>query len=86
MRDFAGSTMHFRVDEGRVVLSSLLDWYGGDFDTDGDSVGDVILRYMPTDHPGYDTLRQALAGHTSGELQSLNSVQFEYLWDVNAAE
>ena len=85
MRDFAGSPAHFRAEGNRLVLSALLDWYGPDFDTQGIPAGDLILRYMPTSHPDYAALKQALAGRTAAQIKTLADVHFEYLWDVNAA-
>ena len=85
MRDFAGSPVHFRAEQGRLILSALLDWYGPDFDTDGHPAGDVILHYMPASHPDYAALKKALSGRTAAQLKALSNVQFEYLWTVNAA-
>ena len=85
MRDFAGSTVHFRAERDTVVLSSILKWYGSDFDTAGIPAGDFILRYMPRSHPDYDVLREALAGRTSRELRDARNVSFSYRWAVNRA-
>jgi len=85
MHDFANSTRHFRVDHEAAVLSSLLDWYGIDFDTPEEPAGDFILRYMSELHPAYNTLKNVLANRTSAELRVLDNIRFEYVWDINAA-
>lgn len=85
MRDFAGSTTHFRAEGDNVVISSILKWYGPDFDTADTPAGDLILRYMPKSHPDYDALRAALAGRTSLELRDARAVKFAYRWRVNRA-
>ena len=85
MREFAGSTTHFRAEEDNVVISSILKWYGPDFDSADTPAGDLILRYMSISHPDYDVLRAALAGRTSRELRDTRAVKFTYRWRVNRA-
>lgn len=86
MHDFAASPAHFRAEGDRLVLSSLLDWYGPDFDQPDLPAGDLILHYMPPTRPGYAALKKALAGRTSADLKTLPNVTFEYLWSVNRAD
>ncbi len=86
LRDFAGSPTHFRTEGDRLVLSSLLDWYGPDFDRPDLPAGDFILQHMPPSRPGYAALKKALTGRSSADLKALPNVQFEYLWTVNRAE
>ncbi len=86
LRDFAGSPTHFRAEGDRLVLSSLLDWYGPDFDQPDTPAGDFILQHMPPTRPGYTALKKALAGRTSADLKALPHVQFEYRWEVNRAD
>lgn len=85
LHDFATSPAHFRAEDDRLVISSLLDWYGPDFDHPDLPAGDLILRHMPSTRPGYVALQQAFAGRTSADLKALPNVTFEYLWDVNRA-
>jgi len=85
MRDFAAGSAHFRADGDGLVLSSLLDWYGADFDTSGIPAGDLLLRYMPPSRPGYAALKKTLAGQSSAALKTMANVRFEYLWTVNRA-
>lgn len=85
LRDFAANSAHFRVEGDRLVLSSLLDWYGPDFDRPDAPAGDFILQHMPPTRPGYAALKKALAGRTSADLKALPNVTFEYHWAVNRA-
>ena len=86
MRDFAAGPAHFRVEDDRLVLSSLLDWYGPDFDQPGLPAGDLLVQHMPPSRPGYAALKTALSGRTSAQIKALANVQFEYLWEVNRAK
>ncbi len=83
LRDFAGSPAHFRIDGNRLVVSSLLDWYGPDFDQPGLPAGDLLVQHMPPSRPGYAALKTALSGRTAAQIKALANVQFEYLWEVN---
>ena len=90
MRDFTASPRHFRVTGGQIVLSSLLDWFGGDFDTHAPA-GEYLLRFMPTSRPGYVELRALLAGRNAEALRAQTraprgpKVVFDYDWTVNRA-
>lgn len=93
MRDFVNSPRHFYTEpapatEGgdNAVLSSLLDWFGDDFDATGKPAGDYLVGYMDADRPGYDRLRALLGGHTAAEIKAHPNVAFAYRWDLNAAE
>lgn len=85
MRDFTSSPAHFRVEGETVVLSSLLDWYGADFDRPGQPAGSYLLRFMPRSRPNYDALKAALQGKSASDLKQQSSVSYEYKWTVNAA-
>ncbi|MFQ5571109.1 MAG: DUF547 domain-containing protein [Rhodothermales bacterium] len=86
MRDFAGSPAHLRVEGSRVILSSLLDWYGSDFDEAGLPAGEFLLRYMPETRPDYDALKQALGGRRADAIKARPNVRFDYAWEVNRAQ
>ncbi len=85
MRDFTASPVHFREEKGRFVVSSLLDWFGPDFDSAGLPAGDFLLRYMPQDRPDFAALKQLLAGRTATQLKARKEVTFAYHWAVNRA-
>ena len=82
-REFVASPRHFRTDGDRVVLTSLLDWYGDDFDRPGQPAGDFLLATMPRSRPGYARLAEILGGRTAAELRAHPKVAFEYDWTVN---
>ena len=84
-RAFVASPAHLRVEGDRVILSSILDWYGGDFDRPGLAAGDYLLRAMPPSRPGYARLRAVLAGRTAGQIRAHPAVTFAYDWRVNRA-
>jgi hypothetical protein len=83
MRDFTNSLVHFRVEGETIVLSSLLDWFGADFDRLGKTAGDAILAYMNPARPNYTQLKESLSGRTAADLKALPNVRYAYRWDVN---
>jgi len=85
MRDFVNSLRHFRVEGETAVLSSLLDWFGSDFDSTGEPAGGYLLGFMDADRPDADRLRELFAGRTAAEIKAQPNVRFEYRWDLNAA-
>lgn len=84
MRTFVNDPRHFTVDDGRLVASSLLKWFGDDFDRAGMPAGDFLLGYMDADRPDYAELRRLLAGRTAGQLAD-DGAKFRYDWTVNRA-
>lgn len=80
-RAFVASDRHIRLDGRRLVLSSLLDWFGTDFEGGGQPLGDALLRAMPRARAA--SLRPALAGKTAATLKADRSVRFVYDWTVN---
>lgn len=92
MRDFVNSPQHFRVEADQFVLSSLLDWFGPDFDA-ALPAGDFLLKYMSPERPNYLALRDFLQGKTSAQIRQHGSetkagqkgLTYEYNWPVNAA-
>lgn len=85
MRDFTGSTEHFRRDGDAFTLSSILKWYGTDFDQTGPPAGDFLLSFMPADRPDRDAFQQLLEGRSAEEIQQQENVSFAYDWTLNAA-
>ncbi len=85
LRDFVNSPAHLRVEGDGFVLSSLLDWFGSDFDSQGLPAGDYLLRFMSPDRPGFDALAALLRGRTAADLKALPNVRYAYDWAVNRA-
>jgi len=69
-RDFFSHDKAVRVDDNRIVLNSLFNWYRDDFATDKDS----LLRYI----------RKNVSEDTRKSLEDLSSIRYEYLWELNA--
>jgi hypothetical protein len=86
MRDFVNSPAHFRFEGDAAVLSSLLDWFGSDFDATGEPAGDYLLAFMDPDRADAERLRDLFEGHSAAEIAALPGVRSEYAWDLNAAE
>ncbi len=85
MRDFANAPRHFRKEGQQFILSSILDWFGSDFDGQGLPAGDFILQFMAATRPDYEALEALLKGRTAAKIKEDPSVRFEYVWDLNAA-
>jgi hypothetical protein len=82
---FAASPAHLRLDGRTLVLSSILDWFGADFEASGARLGDVLVRAMPTSRPGYAALRERLAGQSAAALKRDRRTRFVYDWTINRA-
>ena len=82
--EFADSNDHVAaLRSGGLRLSSLVDWFGADFERGGVALGDRLLAAMSRSRPAYATLRQRLAGKTAAELRSARGVRFVYDWTIN---
>ncbi|HYE96523.1 MAG TPA: DUF547 domain-containing protein [Rubricoccaceae bacterium] len=89
LREFVAGE-RFAGREGRELrLSSLLDWFGADFETGGQPLGDFFLAMMPADRSDAAALRTLLAGKTAAQLRAAvaddPNVAFHYDWTVNRA-
>lgn len=85
LSDFADDDRFATVDGSTITLTTLLDWFGEDFDRPGQPAGDYLLAFMSPDRPGYAALRRLLSGRTAAEIRALPGVRFDYDWSVNAA-
>ena len=88
MRDFANSTAHFKVQGNTVTLSSIIDWFGSDFDGRNMVAGDFILRYMNRNRANYTIFTALLRGKNATQLKATRTIQgksvsFAYNWTVN---
>ena len=82
--EFANANDHVAaLRSGGLRLSSLLDWFGADFERGGVALGDRLLAAMARSRPGYAELRQRLAGKTAAELRRARDVRFVYDWAIN---
>lgn len=80
-RAMVASDRHVRLAGRRLVLSSLFDWYAGDFEAGGVALGDRLLGAMaPTRAAAF---RARLAGRTAADLRADGAVRFAYDWTVN---
>ncbi len=86
MGDFVDSRHHFRFDGDTAVLSSLLDWFGSDFDAAGKPAGDYLLGFMDASRPSAAAFRALFEGRTAAEIKAQPGVRYEYRWDLNAAK
>lgn len=83
MREWLGSSRFARVSGGTVTLSSLVDWYGADWETARRPLGDALLAAMPSNRSDMTTIRQRLAGKTRAQLKADRRIRFAYDWTVN---
>ncbi|MBO6575608.1 MAG: DUF547 domain-containing protein [Rhodothermales bacterium] len=81
MREYVNSPQHFRVEDGKLIASSLLKWFAEDFDRAGMPAGDWLLAHMSEDRPQYAELREHLRGRMAEEIDA----DFQYDWTVNRA-
>lgn len=85
MREWTGSTRFARASGGTVTLSSLVDWYGADWETRQRPLGDALLAAMPSNRRDAAAIRSALRGKTRAQLKQARTVRFAYDWTVNRA-
>ena len=83
MREYVNSPNHFSVRDGNYVLSSLLDWFGSDFDSQGQPAGDYLLSFMSSNRPDYAALRSLFEGRTAAQIKAQPNVTYQYIWQVN---
>jgi hypothetical protein len=87
LADFVNEPRFADVDGGTVTLTSILDWFGEDFDASGRTAGDYFLAAMSPSRPGYATIRPILEGRAIAALRAYvaaaSDVSFFYDWTVN---
>lgn len=84
MRAFANGARHFRVEDGDVVVSSLLDWFSSDWDLYAPA-GDYLVQFMAPSRPDYDALLAFLSGKDADAIRRGPRTRYEYDWTVNRA-
>ena len=85
MREWTNSARFASASGGTVTLSSLVDWFGADFETSRRPLGDALLAPMPPGRSDAAAIRAALAGKTLADLKAARGVRFAYDWTVNRA-
>ncbi len=85
MREWTGSPRFASASGGSVMLSSLLDWFGADWEKRQGSLGDALLAVMPAGRSDAAAIRSALRGKTHAQLKASGTVRFAYDWTVNRA-
>jgi hypothetical protein len=83
---FADDARFASVNGTAVTLTSLLDWFGEDFDVSGRAAGDYFLAVMSPERPGYATIRPILEGKNAAALRAHvaeGNAAFAYDWTVN---
>ncbi|MEM1055855.1 MAG: DUF547 domain-containing protein [Bacteroidota bacterium] len=85
MRAWTASSRFASVSGRTVTLSSLLDWFGDDWETARRPLGDALLAVMPASRRDAAAIRARLAGKTRAQLKADRRVRFAYDWTVNRA-
>ena len=76
-RAWVNSPRFARTSGRAAVFSSLLDWFGADFDAaGGGKAGDFFVRYLPPSSP----FRARLAGRTAAQIKADTRTTFAYDW------
>jgi len=87
LAEFADGPRFVRIDGAVFTFSSLLDWFGEDFDGTGVPMGDYFLAVMSPSRPGYGRLRGLLAGTGAAAFRAAvagePNYRFGYDWTVN---
>ena len=87
LADFANDARFADVDGNTVAFTTLLDWFGEDFDASGQPAGDFFLAAMSPSRPGYATIRPILEGRDAVALRThvfaTPGLSFVYDWTVN---
>ena len=69
-RDYVNHERGVKIENGKLTLSSIYDWYSEDF---GSGVPDLIIH-----------LRQYAEPQLASQLQVFTQADFDYNWDLNA--
>ncbi|MBL7978185.1 MAG: DUF547 domain-containing protein [Bacteroidetes Order II. Incertae sedis bacterium] len=93
MAAFVNSPQHFRLDrqKNEWVVTSLVQWFGPDFDLSGKKAGDFLIGFMSSNRSDYVLLKKMLSGKEGKTLAALTQfegkkVRFDYNWQPNRAK
>jgi hypothetical protein len=83
-RRFFAAPKYLRLEDGKLSVSKLLEWYGGDFtapdaDPRADTLQGFIARYAPED------VRHFIEQHTAREGAPPPLAFLDYDWALNQA-
>lgn len=89
LSEFADSPKLANVDGASLTISSLIDWFGEDFDGTGIPVGDYFLAVMSASRPGFGTIQSVFEGNDAAGIRAVvageQQFSFAYDWTVNRA-
>ena len=85
MAEWTGSARFARMDDGTLVLSSLVDWFGTDWQTSRRPLGDALLAAMPASRRDAAAIRARLEGKTHAQLKADRGIRYADDWAVNRA-
>ncbi len=87
--EFADSPKLANVNGAEVAISSLIDWFGEDFDGTGVPVGNYFLEVMSPSRSGFATIQTIFEGRDTAGIRAVvlgePGFQFAYDWTVNRA-
>lgn len=78
--DFANSPKHLRIEDGRLVMSTLMKWYADDFRPLGGVAAYLSRLTDPSRRPDEKQVDAALASGHPGK------TDFRYDWTLNSVE
>ena len=89
LSDFADSPKLANADGAAFTISSLIDWFGEDFDATGVPVGDYFLAVMSPTRPSFGTIQSVFQGNDTAGIRAVvageQDTRFAYDWTVNRA-
>lgn len=89
LADFADSPKLAITEGVSLTISSIVDWFGEDFDATGVPVGDYFLTVMNPSRPGYSTIQTVFQGNDTAAIRAVVAAEqqfsFAYNWTVNRA-
>lgn len=93
MAAFVNGAQHFRLDKQKNewVITSLVQWFGTDFDLAEKKGGDFLLGFMSTNRPDYAAWKRLLSNKDGKTLAGLTvfegkKVRFVYNWQPNRGD
>ena len=89
LSEFADSPKLAISDGPILTISSLIDWFGEDFDSTGVPVGDYFLAVMSPSRPSFGTIQSVFEGNDAAAIRAVVAGElqysFAYDWTVNRA-
>lgn len=86
-RAFVNSNKFAQVTGAELVMTSIVDWFGEDFDSQETTAGDYFLSEMEPSRPGFGQLQSVLQGNDAAAIRQIigeeTTFRFAYDWTVN---